>query len=157
MTPSATGTRRGSRRKKGEAVCQTQRYVSRIRQSGPRIILTGTNWLARGAANEDQVVLNNGNDRRLRFLLSRNTFGDRPTRIFYYKQHLGLKDASNRIQKIVKQTASMAHFSAQPGRGLVRDGRAQRFPGPRTSVVPLEDRTRVRRHADDCTPKNPGR
>lgn len=78
-----------------------------------------------------------GNDRLLRLVLSRDTVGDRPTRIFYStnvdlaareilslfslrwsievthfdcKQHLGLEDAANRTEKAVKRTAPMAMF-----------------------------------------------
>jgi hypothetical protein len=78
-----------------------------------------------------------GNDRLLRFVLSRDTVGDRPTRIFYStnvsmkareilslfsfrwsievthfdcKQHLGLEDAANRKEKAVQRTAPMAMF-----------------------------------------------
>jgi len=78
-----------------------------------------------------------GNDRLLRLVLSRDTVGNRPTRIFYStnvdlapreilslfsrrwsievthfdcKQHLGLEDAANRTEKAVKRTAPMAMF-----------------------------------------------
>lgn len=78
-----------------------------------------------------------GNDRLLRLVLSRDTVGDRPTRIFYStninlspreilslfsyrwsievthfdcKQHLGLEDAANRKELAVKRTAPMAMF-----------------------------------------------
>ncbi len=78
-----------------------------------------------------------GNDRLLRLVLSRDTVGDRPTRIFYStnvelppreilslfslrwsievthfdcKQHLGLEDAANRKEQAVKRTAPMAMF-----------------------------------------------
>jgi hypothetical protein len=78
-----------------------------------------------------------GNDRLLRLVLSRDTVGDRPTRIFYStkidlppreilslfslrwsvevthfdcKQHLGLEDAANRNEQAVKRTAPMAMF-----------------------------------------------
>ena len=76
-----------------------------------------------------------GNDRLLRLVLSQDTVGDRPTRIFYStnvklkskeilslfslrwsievthfdcKQHLGLEDAANRKEQAVKRTAPMA-------------------------------------------------
>ncbi len=78
-----------------------------------------------------------GNDRLLRFVLSRDTVGDRPAQIFYStnvdlqpqeilslfslrwsievthfdcKQHLGLEDAANRKEKAVQRTAPMAMF-----------------------------------------------
>lgn len=78
-----------------------------------------------------------GKDRLLRFVLSRDTVGDRPTRIFYStkvdlapreilsffslrwsievthfdcKQHLGLEDPANRTEKAVQRTAPMAMF-----------------------------------------------
>lgn len=78
-----------------------------------------------------------GKDRLLRFVLSRDTVGDRPTRIFYCtnvelqpreilslfslrwsidvthfdcKQYLGLEDAANRKEKAVQRTAPMAMF-----------------------------------------------
>ena len=76
-----------------------------------------------------------GKDRLLRFVLSQDTVGSRPTRIFYStdvslnprkilsifslrwsievthydcKQHLGLEDPANRVPKAVKRTAPMA-------------------------------------------------
>jgi hypothetical protein len=78
-----------------------------------------------------------GKDRLLRFVLSQDTVGDRPTRIFYStdvtlqpreilsifsrrwsievthfdcKQHLGLEDPANRVPKAVQRTAPMAMF-----------------------------------------------
>ena len=78
-----------------------------------------------------------GKDRLLRFVLSRDTVGDRPTRIFYStnvnldaqsilslfsqrwsievthfncKQYLGLEDPANRTEQAVKRTAPMAMF-----------------------------------------------
>jgi len=78
-----------------------------------------------------------GNDRLLRFVLSRDTVGERPTRIFYStnvdlapreilslfslrwsievthfdcKQHPGLEDAANRTEQAVRRTAPMAMF-----------------------------------------------
>jgi hypothetical protein len=78
-----------------------------------------------------------GKDRLLRFVLSRDTVGDRPTRIFYStnvdldakiilslfslrwsvevthfdcKQHLGLEDPAARKEQAVKRTAPMAMF-----------------------------------------------
>ena len=78
-----------------------------------------------------------GKDRLLRFVLSQDTVGDRPTRIFYStdvnlpprkilslfslrwsievthfdcKQHLGLEDPANRTPKAVQRTAPMAMF-----------------------------------------------
>lgn len=78
-----------------------------------------------------------GNDRLLRFVLSQDTVGGRPTRIFYStdvnlsakqilsifsfrwaievthydcKQHLGLEDAANRVPKAVERTAPMSMF-----------------------------------------------
>ena len=78
-----------------------------------------------------------GKDRLLRLVLSQDTVGDRPTRIFYStnvnlqprkilslfslrwsievthfncKQHLGLEDAANRVPQAVKRTAPMSMF-----------------------------------------------
>ncbi len=78
-----------------------------------------------------------GNDRKLRFVLSDDPVGDRPSRIFYCtdlslkprqilslfsmrwsievthyncKQHLGLQDPANRTQKAVERTAPMSMF-----------------------------------------------
>jgi hypothetical protein len=78
-----------------------------------------------------------GKDRLLRFVLSQDTVGGRPTRIFYStdvnlpprkilslfsrrwsievthfdcKQHLGLEDPANRVSKAVQRTAPMAMF-----------------------------------------------
>lgn len=78
-----------------------------------------------------------GKDRKLKFVLSEDTVGDRPTRIFYCtdlsikpreilslfslrwaievthyncKQHLGLEDPANRTPKAVERTAPMSMF-----------------------------------------------
>lgn len=78
-----------------------------------------------------------GKDRLLRFVLSQDTVGDRPTRIFYStdvslstrkilsffslrwsievthydcKQHLGMEDPANRVPKAVQRTAPMSMF-----------------------------------------------
>ena len=78
-----------------------------------------------------------GKDRLLRFVLSQDTVGDRPTRVFYStnidlstrqilsifsyrwsievmhydcKQHLGLEDPANRVPQAVERTAPMSMF-----------------------------------------------
>ena len=135
--PEETGTRRGPRRKKGE-----RRPSAKSWEKG------SSKW---STHHFDQYGLHGslqtktqtglyykaGNDRLLRLVLSRDTVGDRPTRIFYStnvdlkareilslfslrwsievthfdcKQHLGLEDAANRKEEAVKRTAPMAMF-----------------------------------------------
>lgn len=135
--PKETKVRRGPRRKKGDRLKDMQVWGKDSSQ-----------WQAH---HFDQYGLHGslqtktrtglyykaGKDRLLRFVLSRDTVGDRPTRMFYCtdtklksreilslfslrwsievthfdcKQHLGLEDAANRKEQAVKRTAPMAMF-----------------------------------------------
>ena len=106
-----------------------------------------------------------GKDRLLRLVLSQDTVGDRPTRIFYStnvnlqprkilslfslrwsievthfdcKQHLGLEDPANRVPQGSPANGTDVDVSLQPDRGVVRHRRPCRFPNSRSSVVPVE-------------------
>lgn len=135
--PKETEVRRGPHRKKGDRLKSKEAWSK-----------DSTSWRTH---HFDQYGLHGslqtksrtglyykaGNDRLLRFVLSRDTVGDRPTRIFYStnvglkpreilslfslrwsievthrdcKQHLGLEDAANRKEQAVKRTAPMAMF-----------------------------------------------
>lgn len=135
--PEGTERRRGPRRKKGERLPDTKSWekdsskwsTHHFDQYG----LHGSLQTKTRTGLYDKA----GNDRQLRFVLSRDTLGDRPTRIFYStdvsmkarkilslfsfrwsievthfdcKQHLGLEDAANRTEKAVQRTAPMAMF-----------------------------------------------
>lgn len=135
--PKETKVRRGPRRKKGERLKSMDAWAK-----------DSSSWQTH---HFDQYGLHGslqtktctglyykaGKDRLLRFVLSRDTVGDRPTRIFYStstkltarqilslfslrwsvevthfdcKQHLGLEDPANRTEKSVARTAPMAMF-----------------------------------------------
>ena len=135
--PKETKVRRGPRRKKGDRLKTKEAWEK-----------DSSSWRTH---HFDQYGLHGslqtktrtglyyeaGNDRLLRFVLSRDTVGDRPTRIFYStnvslvpreilsllsmrwsievthfdcKQHLGLEDAANRSEQAVARTAPMAMF-----------------------------------------------
>jgi hypothetical protein len=137
QAPKETEIRRGPRRKKGDRLPSLEAWAE-----------DGSRWQTH---HFDQFGLHGslqtktrtglyyeaGNDRLLRFVLSRDTVGDRPTRIFYCtnvklaakeilsmfsrrwsievthfdcKQHLGLEDSANRNEQAVKRTAPMAMF-----------------------------------------------
>ena len=133
--PPETQVRRGPRRKKGDRLkskeaweqdssrWQTLHYEQYGLHGSLRVkTCTGLYYKA-------------GKDRLLRFVLSQDTVGGRPTRIFYStdvnlkpreilslfsrrwsievthfdcKQHLGLEDPANRVPKAVPRTAPMA-------------------------------------------------
>ena len=135
--PPETQVRRGPRRKKGDRLkskeaweqdssrWQTLHYEQFGLHGSLRVkTCTGLYYKA-------------GKDRLLRFVLSQDTVGGRPTRIFYStdvnlkpreilslfsrrwsievthfdcKQHLGLEDPANRVPKAVPRTAPMAMF-----------------------------------------------
>ncbi|MCC7335242.1 MAG: transposase [Pirellulaceae bacterium] len=111
-----------------------------------------------------------GNDRLLRLVLSRDTVGARPTRIFYCtniklkpreilslfslrwsievthfdcKQYLGLEDAANRTDGDVL---------VQPDDRVVCNRREQRFPDSSPTLVLVESGTELRGRVDDFTP-----
>jgi len=135
--PPETKKRRGPRRKKGDRLKSLGAWEK-----------DGTRWKT---IHFDQYGLHGsfrvktrtglyykaGKDRLLRFVLSQDTVGGRPTRIFYStdvsldpqailstfslrwaievthfdcKQHLGLEDPANRVPKAVQRTAPMAMF-----------------------------------------------
>jgi hypothetical protein len=135
--PTTTTPRRGPKRKKGDRLKSMDAWEK-----------DSTRWKTH---HFDQFGLHGslqtktrtglyykaGKDRLLRFVLSRDTVGDRPTRIFYStnvdleaqtilslfslrwaievthfdcKQYLGLEDPANRTELAVKRTAPMAMF-----------------------------------------------
>ena len=135
--PQETKGRRGPRRKKGDRLAGMDAWAK-----------NSTRWQTHsfdqyGLHGSLQIKTRTGlyykagKDRLLRFVLSRDTVGDRPTRIFYStnielppreilslyslrwsievthfdcKQYLGLEDAANRKEQAVKRTAPMAMF-----------------------------------------------
>ena len=135
--PKETQVRRGPRRKKGARLKSKEAWVKD--SSSWRTHHFSQYGLHGSLQTKTQTGLyyEAGNDRLLRFVLSRDTVGDRPTRIFYStnvslapreilslfsmrwsievthfdcKQHLGLEDAANRSEQAVKRTAPMAMF-----------------------------------------------
>jgi hypothetical protein len=134
-----TEVRRGPRRKKGERLPSTTSWEKdSSRWSTHHFDQYGLHGsLQTKTKTNTGLYYTAGNDRLLRFVLSRDTVGDRPTRIFYStnvsmkareilslfsfrwsievthfdcKQHLGLEDAANRKEKAVQRTAPMAMF-----------------------------------------------
>jgi len=135
--PPKTGKRRGPNRKKGEQLksaeawekdktCWKTVHFDQYGLHGSFRVKTQTG-----------LYYTAGKDRLLRFVLSQDTVGGRPTRIFYStdvklsprailanfsfrwaievthfdcKQHLGLEDPANRVPKAVQRTAPMAMF-----------------------------------------------
>lgn len=132
-----TNRRCGPRRKKGQRLSTASQWendrshwkVHHFEQYGLRGSLR--------AKTRTGLYYTAGNDRLLRFVLSQDTVGDRPTRIFYStdlslstrqilstfalrwsievthydcKQHLGLEDPANRVPKAVERTAPMSMF-----------------------------------------------
>lgn len=132
-----TGTRRGPRRKKGERLPNAKSWEQNSSKwSTHHFDQYGLHGSLQTKTNTG-LYYKAGNDRQLRFVLTRDTVGDRPTRIFYStnvdmkvreilslfsfrwsievthfdcKQHLGLEDAANRKEKAVERTAPMAMF-----------------------------------------------
>jgi hypothetical protein len=135
--PEETGTRRGPRRKKGERLADTKSWEKdSSKWSTHHFDQYGLHGSLQ-TKTKTGLYYKAGNDRLLRFVLSRDTVGDRPTRIFYStdvnmsarkilslfsfrwsievthfdcKQHLGLEDAASRKEKAVQRTAPMAMF-----------------------------------------------
>jgi len=135
--PAETAPRRGPRRKKGERLPSVKSWE---KDSSTWTTQHFDQYGLRGSLQtktQTGLYYKAGNDRLLRFVLSRDTVGDRPTRIFYStnvnmkareilslfsmrwsievthfdcKQHLGLEDAANRKEKAVQRTAPMAMF-----------------------------------------------
>jgi len=135
--PKETKRRRGARRKKGDRLStasvwendRTSWKVHHFNQYGLHGSLR--------AKTRTGLYYTAGKDRLLRFVLSQDTVGDRPTRIFYStdvslstrkilsffslrwsievthydcKQHLGMEDPANRVPKAVQRTAPMSMF-----------------------------------------------
>jgi DDE superfamily endonuclease len=135
--PQATKVRRGPRLKKGERLPTPQAWAN---DSTPWQTHHFDQYGLHGSLQtktQTGLYYKAGNDRLLRFVLSRDTVGDRPTRIFYStntelppreilslfsmrwsievthhdsKQHLGFEDAANRTELAVQRTAPMAMF-----------------------------------------------
>lgn len=135
--PKEQNSRRGPRRKKGERLSSAANWEKdrtswktyHFNQYGLRGSLR--------AKTRKGLYYTAGKDRLLRFVLSQDTVGGRPTRIFYStdislsakmilsifslrwsievthydcKQHLGLEDPANRVPKAVERTAPMSMF-----------------------------------------------
>jgi hypothetical protein len=129
--------RRGPRRKKGERLSSTAEWENdRKPWKTYHFSQYGLHGSLR-AKTRTGLYYTAGKDRLLRFVLSQDTVGGRPTRIFYStdvslsakkilsifslrwsievthydcKQHLGLEDAANRVPQAVERTAPMSMF-----------------------------------------------
>jgi hypothetical protein len=136
-TPKETGVRRGPRRKKGDRLKSAAAWEKdRSRWQTVHFDQYGLHGSLR-VKSKTGLYYTAGKDRLLRFVLSQDTVGGRPTRIFYStdvklkpkeilstfskrwsievthydcKQHLGLEDPANRVPLAVKRTAPMAMF-----------------------------------------------
>jgi len=135
--PAETEVRRGPRRKKGERLPSRESWEKdSSKWSTHHFDQYGLHGSLQ-TKTRTGLYYKAGNDRLLRFVISRDTVGDRPTRIFYStnldleareilslfslrwsievthfdcKQHLGLEDAANRKEQAVQRTAPMAMF-----------------------------------------------
>ena len=135
--PKETKVRRGPNRKKGERLKSIDAWE---KDRSPWKVHHYDQYGLRGSLRvktRTGLYYKAGKDRLLRFVLSQDTVGNRPTRIFYStdvtlrpreilsifsrrwsievthfdgKQHLGLEDAANRVPKAVQRTAPMAMF-----------------------------------------------
>jgi hypothetical protein len=135
--PKETKVRRGPNRKKGDRLKSIEAWE---KDRSPWQVLHYDQYGLRGSLRvktRTGLYYKAGKDRLLRFVLSQDTVGNRPTRIFYStdvtlrpreilsifsrrwsievthydgKQHLGLEDAANRVPKAVQRTAPMAMF-----------------------------------------------
>lgn len=135
--PPQTKTRRGPRRKKGDRLKSVEAWE---KDRTPWKTLHFDQYGLRGSLRvktRTGLYYKAGKDRLLRFVLSQDTVGGRPTRIFYStdvslppqkilslfslrwsievthfdcKQHLGLEDPANRVPLAVQRTAPMAMF-----------------------------------------------
>ncbi len=135
--PPETKTRRGPKRKKGDRLKSAAAWEKE--RAGWKTLHFDQYGLHGSLRVKTQTGLyyKAGKDRLLRFVLSQDTVGSRPTRIFYStdvnlkprkilsmfslrwsievthldcKQHLGLEDPANRVPQAVKRTAPMAMF-----------------------------------------------
>jgi hypothetical protein len=135
--PPETEVRRGPPRKKGDRLKSAEAWEKeRIGWKTLHFDQYGLHGSLR-VKTQTGLYYKAGKDRLLRFVLSQDTVGSRPTRIFYCtdvslnpqeilsifslrwsievthldcKQHLGLEDPANRVPKAVKRTAPMAMF-----------------------------------------------
>lgn len=135
--PPETKVRRGPRRKKGDRLKSAQAWE---KDRSPWKVLHYDQYGLHGSLRvktQTGLYYKAGKDRLLRFVLSQDTVGGRPTRIFYStdvnlksreilsifstrwsievthfdcKQHLGLEDPANRVPLAVQRTAPMAMF-----------------------------------------------
>jgi hypothetical protein len=132
-----TEVRRGPRRKKGERLSSASEWEQdRSKWQTHHFDQYGLHGSLR-TKSRTGLYYKAGKDRLLRFVLSQDTVGDRPTRIFYStdlnlsakkilstfslrwsievthydcKQHLGLEDPANRVPQAVQRTAPMSMF-----------------------------------------------
>jgi hypothetical protein len=135
--PPETKTRRGPRRKKGDRLKSVEAWEKdRTPWKTVHFDQYGLHGSLR-VKTQTGLYYKAGKDRLLRFVLSQDTVGGRPTRIFYStdvslnprkilslfslrwaievthfdcKQHLGMEDPANRAPKAVERTAPMAMF-----------------------------------------------
>lgn len=135
--PKETKVRRGPRRKKGDRLKSMEAWAKdSSRWQTHHFDQYGLHGSLQ-TKTRTGLYYKAGKDRLLRLVLSRDTVGDRPTRIFYCtnielppreilslfslrwsievthfdcKQYLGLEDAANRKEQAVKRTAPMAMF-----------------------------------------------
>lgn len=137
QAPKETEVRRGPRRKKGDRLSTAAEWEKDCSQwKTHHFQQYGLHGSLR-TKTRTGLYYKAGKDRLLRFVLSQDTVGGRPTRIFYStdvrlspqkilsifsrrwsievthydcKQHLGLEDSANRVPKAVERTAPMAMF-----------------------------------------------
>ena len=137
QAPKETEVRRGPRRKKGDRLSTASEWENdRSKWKTHHFKQYGLHGSLR-VKTRTGLYYTAGNDRVLRFVLSQDTVGGRPTRIFYStdvslstrkilsifslrwaievthydcKQHLGLEDAANRVPQAVQRTAPMSMF-----------------------------------------------
>jgi len=135
--PAEDKVRRGPRRKKGDRLKSVAAWE---KDRTPWKTLHYDQYGLHGSLRvktQTGLYYKAGKDRLLRFVLSQDTVGGRPTRIFYStdvtlppreilsifsqrwsievthydcKQHLGLEDPANRVPRAVQRTAPMAMF-----------------------------------------------
>ena len=182
--PQELKTRRGPKRKKGERLSSAVEWEN-DRKSWKTYHFNqyGLHGSLR-AKTRTGLYYTAGKDRLLRFVLSQDAVGDRPTRIFYStdvslsakkilsifsfrwsievthydcKQHLGLEDPANRVPQAVAAHRTDVDVPVQFDNRLVCDRRPCRFAVPRAAVVHLEDRTKLSGHVDNFTPEKLGR
>ena len=135
--PQEAEVRRGPRRKKGNRMSTASEWEKdRSKWKTHHFNQHGLHGSLR-TKTRTGLYYKAGKDRQLRFVLSQDTVGGRPTRIFYStdvslstrkilsifslrwsievahydcKQHLGLEDPANRVPQAVERTAPMSMF-----------------------------------------------